>query len=95
MAYGTIEGGIMLFSTYHKNNCIGGGDVDKNNKAKVGNDISRWHYVYFGYSLVEQAAYYRVEIKGRVEEYTFKDLKHYYPNTFTVTLGKDKLAPGS
>lgn len=42
-----------------------------------------------------QSAYYIIGIKGRVEEYTFKDLKHYYPNTFTVTLGKDKLAPGS
>jgi hypothetical protein len=40
--------------------------------------------MYFGYSFTEKAAYYRVEFKGRTEEFTYKDHKHYYANILSL-----------
>jgi hypothetical protein len=63
---------------------VGGGNADSWSRIKYGNDLVRWYYVYFGYSLVEKAAYYRVEFKGRTEEFTFKDHKHFNANKFSL-----------
>ncbi|CAK56140.1 unnamed protein product (macronuclear) [Paramecium tetraurelia] len=83
-------GNMMQFSTYTYTNLVGGGNADSWNRINSGQDLVRWHYVYFGYSLIEKAAYYRVEFKGRMEQFTFKDHKHYYPNKFSLQVARDK-----
>lgn len=90
MWLGSIEGGVLHFSTYSYKNINGEGKPNQFRNVNYKSDHIKWHFVYFGYSRLRRQAAAKVIFKSRSELADFKDTNHFVPNRFYLYLGKDK-----
>lgn len=90
MWVGNSNGGILHFATYTYANIFGGGTVNSVQNINYGNDLNKWHYIYFGYSRAQRLAHSLVEFRTKTEQASWKDHNHFLPNKFSLYLAKDK-----
>ncbi|CAD8140693.1 unnamed protein product [Paramecium octaurelia] len=82
--------GYFHFTAYTYVNLNGGGNVNQWQNMNYETDHTKWHFIYFGYSKVQQLAQAKVEFKNRVAELSFKNTNHYLPNKISVYVARDK-----
>jgi hypothetical protein len=63
--------GIYSFSTYTYTNLVGAGNPNVYKNIKYGEDIAKWHFIYFGYTRKDRRAFAYVQFEGRREEIDF------------------------
>jgi hypothetical protein len=87
---GTAAGGIIHFTTYTYVNIHAGGNVNVVQNVPYESDLTRWHYIYYGYSKPEKEAYAFIEFHDRTVKVPFKNINHYLPNHIYMWVGRDK-----
>ena len=53
---GTGDGGIYTFATYSYNDMVGNGNANIYKNIKHGEELKKWHFIYFAYSRKERKA---------------------------------------
>jgi hypothetical protein len=61
--------------------------------VKYQNDLTEWHFLYFGYSRKLRNAVGYVKFASRKETMTFTSINHYLSRQFLVYVAKDKFYP--
>ena len=57
--------------------------------------ITKWHFVYFGYSFNEKKAYAYCNFDGKEASKLFNNVNHFLSSSFWVYVGKDTVAKNS
>lgn len=83
----------MTYVTYTYTGLVGAGNANLFKSVKAGNDMNKWHFVYFGYSRKERRAAGFVQFEGRKEEVNFPDTNHFLNRNYYIYIGKDKFYP--
>jgi len=65
---GDGDGGVLAFVTYTYTNLNGAGNANLFKTVKFNNDLSKWHFVYFGYSRKTRRATGFVQFEGGRKE---------------------------
>jgi hypothetical protein len=60
---------------------------------KHGPEVTKWHYMYFGYSRDTRRAYGFIQFEGRREEVNFPNVNHFVSKRQFLYLAKDKFYP--
>lgn len=68
---------ILAFTTYTYTDLNGRGNPNYWQAVPYENDLTSWHYIYFGYSRKQRAAYVYVEFQSRKAEQHFTDVNHF------------------
>jgi hypothetical protein len=71
----------------------GNGNPNVHQSVKYQNDLTSWHFIYFGYSRAERKAFGFVKFPGRKEVVKFDGINHYLAKQFYVNVGKDQFYP--
>ncbi|CAD8058815.1 unnamed protein product [Paramecium sonneborni] len=82
--------GYIHFTTYSYKNIYGEGTPNIWQNINHDGEHIQWHFVYFGYSRQQRLAYGRIQFDDRIESVSFKETNHFIPNSFALTIGKDK-----
>jgi hypothetical protein len=72
---------------------VGAGNPNVYKTVKYGSEISKWHFIYFGYSRKEKRATGFVQFEGRKEKFDIPQTNHYLAKDFYFYVAKDKFYP--
>lgn len=78
---------LMAFATYSYSDLTGNGNSNYWKGIAYENDLTEWHYVYFGYSRKLREAYAYVEFHHRAAELTFSNVNHFLSATHYLFVG--------
>jgi hypothetical protein len=73
---------------------VGGGNPNLFKLVKHGEEIKKWHFIYFGYTRKTRRAYgYALFDGGRKEEFDFPSTNHFLSKHLYLYVAKDKFYP--
>ncbi|KAM3129163.1 hypothetical protein pb186bvf_018718 [Paramecium bursaria] len=84
---------ILAFTTYNYTDQFGGGNPTLWQGIPQENDITAWHYIYFGYSRHINKAYAYAEFLDRAGEVHFPNTHHYDSPVRYLFVGGDPFYP--
>jgi hypothetical protein len=73
-------------TTYGYTNMNGAGNANVLQNYQHQNQITGWHFIYFGYSKAERRAFAYFQFKGGAATLNFPDLSHYWAEKFFFVL---------
>lgn len=81
------------FTTYSYTDMNGAGNANIHKNAKQGAGVSKWHFIYFGYSKKEKKAVGYYKTKDAKQEVVFDNVNHYVARQLIFYLTKDQFYP--
>ena len=90
---GDTEGGVLAFDTYTYTNLNGAGNPNLFKTVKYGDGLTKWHFIYFGYTRKQKRAAGFVQFEGKREEVDFPSTNHFLNRNYFVYIAKDKFYP--